>query len=248
MGYLVSAVIMCMLGFSTVAVSAQFCDCAGTYTTSVWLVQCYGMNSSTMYEITNVLRYIKLTYPYKDLIIDVSLSVGEDFPDDIFIGYKVVALVMTKCNFTDLPYELLSNMPRDMVALDFSDNFISTIDGQRLNQLPFAKGLVNLNLQNNQLQSLPEDSFLNFGSLESLSLQGNLLEELVNNTFQGLTSLKSLYLHQNSLTNLETNAFVSLVSLRMVSMELNQITFLNNGTFSTEEQPRLIELPLEGKV
>lgn len=244
----VCLLLACILGLGALKVSAEFCDCAGTQTTSAWLVQCYGLNSSTIYELKSVLRYIQVKHHSKEIMMDISLSVGEDFPDDIFLGYKIISLAMTNCNFTELPYGLLSNMPIYLGYLEFSDNSISTIDKERFNQLPFVNGLRTLNLQNNRIESLPEDAFVNLTSLDSLSLQYNLLETLAGNTFRGLSTLKTLYLHQNALVSLETSTFFPLKNLHFVSLELNQITFLDNGTFSAENQPKLSEIPLEGKI
>lgn len=225
--------------------SSEFCDKRDTDHDS-YIIQCSGINSNNTYVLNEVLHVAKIKHPQYDLMIHVFDSVGDDLPLDIFEGYNIKSMLLTNCNFTDIPYDLLSTLPTYVHKLDLSSNLISDVSFERFNQLPFAESLYGLYLQDNRIAHLPEDAFANFTSLEMISLEKNRLTSVLDNTFRGLTKLTGLYLHQNHIANVGTDAFVTLSNLRLLMLDINNIRLLNEGTFSVDKQSSLFEIPLEG--
>ena len=88
-----------------------------------------------------------------------------------------------------------------------------------------------LNLEQNNLNSIPENLFQGLG-LHVLILRHNDLHTLQPYVFQGLANLTELDLSNTNLRSLHPNLFSDLHNLRVLELDKNELHELHNGTFS----------------
>ena len=112
-----------------------------------------------------------------------------------------------KTNCADITTAELAGVA-ELNFLGFSS--FSSLIGSNLKSGDFAglTGLTNLNLDSNQLTTLPADIFSGLSALTTLTLNNNQLSTLPTGVFSGLTSLTTLNLSGNSLpTSLPASLF-----------------------------------------
>ena len=89
-----------------------------------------------------------------------------------------------------------------------------------LDPLNVLSALRNLDLSNNQIDSIPNNFFINMRNLNVLNLQANLLTSISSSTFYGLeSSLTDLNLAANSITVFGPQTFSSMVTLKFLSLD-----------------------------
>lgn len=86
--------------------------------------------------------------------------------------------------------------------------------------------LVELDLSNNSLATVPSKAFAESTSLRRLSLAGNRIREIKSGAFLALGRLNHLDLSSNQLVHLETDAFRGLRSLQTLKLNRNQLQSL----------------------
>ena len=119
---------------------------------------------------------------------------------------EIVASVSGKTNCADITTAELAGV----AELNFLGFSLSTLRGSNLKSGDFAglTGLTDLNLDGNQLTTLPADIFSGLSALTTLTLNNNQLSTLPTGVFSGLTSLTTLNLSGNSLpTSLPASLF-----------------------------------------
>ncbi|XP_025196872.1 protein slit [Melanaphis sacchari] len=89
-----------------------------------------------------------------------------------------------------------------------------------------------LYLDVNEITSINVDRLSHLKSLTRLDLSNNHLIVLSNNTFSQLSKLSTLLLGYNKLQCLEKNSLAGLKSLRIISLHGNNISLIPDGTFS----------------
>ncbi|XP_066106765.1 leucine-rich repeat-containing protein 37A-like [Saccopteryx bilineata] len=139
---------------------------------------------------------------------------------------------------------------------------------QRLRSVPVLQPGIDkdtfttLDLRENAITSLSENSWESFHHIEKLILSGNEITELRENSFKGLLSLKYLDLSCNKIRFIEKNTFESLPFLQHLNLSCNSLENLSLGTFeawhgmqflykiildqnplTTIEDPNLLKLP-----
>lgn len=95
-----------------------------------------------------------------------------------------------------------------------------------------ADELKKLNLDDNQIQTLPSNVFENAKHLQDIQLSRNNINLIEDDAFSGLTHLQSLLLNQNSLTIIKANTFVRIVNLIKLELNFNQIETIEDGAFN----------------
>lgn len=88
-----------------------------------------------------------------------------------------------------------------------------------------------LSIENNQIETIDEDTFVHQTDLEELSLADNKLRVIKRNTFSTLTSLTKLDLSGNEIQSIDTGAFVELARLEDLNLENNNIKVLDDRLF-----------------
>lgn len=89
-----------------------------------------------------------------------------------------------------------------------------------------------LNLQRNNLGSIPSGAFSESKGLNSLHMQNCQLREISAHAFKGLTKLTYLYLSNNEISSIKAGAFEDLTGLTYLHLDGNHITELAKGLFS----------------
>jgi len=115
-----------------------------------------------------------------------------------------------------------------LVSLNLMTNGITSLN--RYGFMEFASSLKDLNLEYNQI-SLADSPLVFSGlTLESLTLSNNQITSLPQNSFAGL-SCGSLYLDSNNLSSLEPGAFATSI-VKTLSLDSNVIHHMNYGSLA----------------
>ncbi|XP_024150267.1 SLIT and NTRK-like protein 6 [Oryzias melastigma] len=86
--------------------------------------------------------------------------------------------------------------------------------------------LETLNLSNNRIDYIDNETFLSLSSLKKLFLNGNKLEKLFSTMFVGLHNLENLYLEYNLIKEIAPGTFNPLPNLKLLSLNNNQLSSL----------------------
>ncbi|XP_037875617.1 protein slit isoform X1 [Bombyx mori] len=103
----------------------------------------------------------------------------------------------------------------------------------KLTSLPanIPKQTTELYLESNELTSIPPDQIRHLTQLTRLDLSNNKISVLGNNTFEGLTKLSTLIVSYNRLRCVQRDALKGLSQLRVLSLHGNNISLLADGVF-----------------
>ncbi|KAJ7330043.1 hypothetical protein JRQ81_016217 [Phrynocephalus forsythii] len=99
-----------------------------------------------------------------------------------------------------------------------------------------------LDLQFNQLDSLPAASFPNLPELTTLYLGSSRVRHIEPGTFQGVDNLYHLYLDNNFLEEIPAGAFENLTNLVFLHLQHNRITYLSPAAFSSLKRLSVLDL------
>jgi Leucine-rich repeat (LRR) protein len=147
----------------------------------------------------------------------------------------------------DLSYNIIEKLDvevfeglQSLENLDLSNNFIK-ISGKYLNPVYFAlahkfsnvfmqlnKNL-RLSLNNNQLKSLRNHSFVGFDNFNCLELTSNQLNEIKIDYFTNLVQLNKLYLNENQIHKLPAGWLRNLKLLTLLNLTNNLLIKLDRG-------------------
>lgn len=121
----------------------------------------------------------------------------------------------------------------NLARLSLADNFVeSLVDSEAyINLLPTS--LIELNLKNNRLKQLNDNSFQNLINLKYLNLDSNEISAITEDFFVNLKSLLVLNLRQNSLKHIPSRIFFTLENLEHVdlSSQRQKIKIINDYAF-----------------
>ncbi|CAH1714982.1 unnamed protein product [Chironomus riparius] len=104
------------------------------------------------------------------------------------------------------------------------------------------ENLTILDLNDNKLGDLIDNSLQNLTNLKEFYIQGNYLEILTENTFTGLDNLEILWLGYNSISSIPSNTFDRLNNLKKLSLVFNKIAILPHGIFENLQNLRSLHL------
>ena len=136
---------------------------------------------------------------------------------------------MRKINFTEYKTkeDFLKDFPIENNALDLSNKQINDNDLIHILKLIGVEpSLKRLELQNNQLETLPVGVFNGLSNLECISLFGNKLKTLPVDIFNDLSNLERLYLDNNQLKTLPVGVFNGLSNLKRLYLYNNKLETL----------------------
>ncbi len=158
-------------------------------------------------------------------------------PDDIPEGVKVLVLDSNR-------------IPSDQISLDKSIQdgiVVLSLKNNRLYSLEVSvafPALRYLSLDQNDLDYLPNGTFLWARNLRGLSMSNNNLETIHGDVFQDIPSLEILNLSHNRLCKVDRNWFRGMRLLQRLNLSGNKIETLENGAFRHLQS--LSELQLDG--
>ncbi|KAM9102750.1 leucine-rich repeat-containing protein 19 [Sarcophilus harrisii] len=128
----------------------------------------------------------------------------------------------TAKNQTSVP----QNINKNITILDLSYNQI-TLNSTDINILQTYVLLNELNLNNNKIVFLRNNSFDNLSNLEILSISSNSIDTIEQNAFLGLDKLKQLCLCQNKISQLNPYTLIPLKSLMALNLQDNMISYFD---------------------
>nr|AIO08106.1 variable lymphocyte receptor C [Petromyzon marinus] len=123
-----------------------------------------------------------------------------------------------------------TGIPASTDKLELQFNQLTSIPAKAFQGLTQLTILV---LQNNALQSLPVGVFDKLENLQDLRLLNNQLKSLLPGVFDRLTKLKELWLNTNQLQSIEAGLFDKLTNLRTLDLQANQLQSIPEGAFDT---------------
>jgi len=181
--------------------------------------------------------------PYAVAILD-----GNDlnFMDGIRLenlGYKFIQTLSFKhCSIEDLPIGLFDELG-GLMALDLSQNRISSIENEYFNNLP---NLATLDLSENQITHIAANAFTGLLKLKSLDLSANKINSLIIQDFasvdksrRSLTGLTKLLLKNNPL---KCDCYLGRLYAQLKVRKINNIeNHCHNGEFLSLMEPEDFE-------
>ncbi|XP_071963857.1 uncharacterized protein [Antedon mediterranea] len=102
--------------------------------------------------------------------------------------------------------------------------------------------VIDLNLDNNQIVTLPANTFANLTALKILDLSDNQIGTLPANAFSDLTALEELDLRNNKIGTLPANAFADLRELEELDLSSNYIVTLPANVFADLTALQILDL------
>ncbi|RWS27891.1 uncharacterized protein B4U80_05627 [Leptotrombidium deliense] len=222
------------------------CICAYNNKIQKLSIQCTAINFARL--------MVTLRESLKEIAIDllyVNNATLDGIPDSSFRGLDIEDLHISKCKLKTISENAFDGLEDKLHRLSLQDNFIGEVPVAAINKL---RSLKVLDLSNNLLSEIPDDSFRQT-QLSTLKLGDNQLIRVAQFAFRGLeTHLKNLNLKNTSLSNipsavqnLSSLAFLdlshntirelqpffmrNLQTLTALSLERNRIEFINETAF-----------------
>nr|AIO08187.1 variable lymphocyte receptor C [Petromyzon marinus] len=123
-----------------------------------------------------------------------------------------------------------TGIPASTERLELQYNQLQTLPVGVFDQL---KNLDKLYLTYNQLKSLPPRVFDSLTKLTLLNLGENQLQSIPKGVFDRLTNLQELRLYNNQLQSIEAGLFDKLTNLQTLDLQVNQLQSVPNGAFDS---------------
>nr|AGJ51123.1 variable lymphocyte receptor C [Petromyzon marinus] len=123
-----------------------------------------------------------------------------------------------------------TGIPASTEKLQLNYNQLTSIPGKAFHGLT---RLTYLELSNNKLPSLPVGVFDQLKNLNELRLTTNQLKSLPERVFDRLTKLKELYLQDNQLQSIPKGAFDKLTKLETLQLHTNKLQSVPDGAFDS---------------
>ena len=136
--------------------------------------------------------------------------------------------VRLQCNRRDVSFfPQASDLPSNITMINYENNKIKQLPTQQLpTQLPGLRRIEvwSINLAGNDIDTLLKDNLgKTFSNLSYLDLSNNKISSLSENSFQYLTNLKALYLSSNKLKTIRQGWFSPLLQLSYLYLVNNEI-------------------------
>ncbi|XP_072024540.1 uncharacterized protein [Amphiura filiformis] len=149
-------------------------------------------------------------------ITDSQLSQIENLPSELLL------LDLSSNNFSSFPIDL----PKNLTHISFDNNQFSL-----LNQTKFSSTLISLVLSNNDIVSIPNDTFSHLQKLKRLRLNHNIIEIIHIDLLQNLTKLEVLGMSYNRIESLPLGVFQDLHLLQELWLNNNKLKMIHTDLF-----------------
>ncbi|XP_025836529.1 uncharacterized protein LOC108735943 [Agrilus planipennis] len=164
-------------------------------------------------------------------------------PSDLFCPmYNLKRLNLTKNKIQDVASLEFSDWGKGPLApghacingleiLDLSDNAVISIPD---NSLTGLRALEELHLQENAISTLGDRAFVGLSGLHTLNLSSNAIVALPPELFQSSRDIRHLYIRNNSLSVLAPGLLEGLDQLQVLDLSMNDLSsrWVNRDTFS----------------
>ncbi|XP_066563336.1 chondroadherin-like b [Amia ocellicauda] len=153
------------------------------------------------------------------LLLGAALSEGGRCPSYCICDNIQLAVACVKRNLTEVPEAI----PEVTKKLDLRGNALGELPTGAFLHTPY---LTHLSLQHCGTHTVQEGAFRGLGRLVYLNLADNCIEILYQESFDGLTSLKQLVLDRNRVEEVQPGAFSQLGALNFLSLAHNFLVYL----------------------
>ncbi len=129
-------------------------------------------------------------------------------------------------------------IPFNTTVIDFSNNAITNIPQNSLNNLP---NLVHVKFSRNNITTISDYAFFSVNTIRLLNLNRNHLEVITAFMFRGLYNLKHLFLHKNLIHTIKPFAFSDLAKLRTLRLDKNYLQTIDESVFNISNHPMSLD-------
>ncbi|RMG31185.1 MAG: hypothetical protein D6732_14985 [Methanobacteriota archaeon] len=147
---------------------------------------------------------------------------------------RVVELYLSEMRLVEIPSSLKLRLPY-LEKIDLQLNDLNTVPDHFFAKMPNLK---EVNLSRNRLECIPKQLFWNNRELEKLFLGENRIRQIEEGTFNHLRNLRILDLHRNALNEIRSN-LVKTLDLDILDLSNNEISSIPDGFFQGMEVARL---------
>lgn len=140
----------------------------------------------------------------------------------IALWNKKKVLMFLNCNTTYLPMDL-HNVFQHVTVFVIWNSGLVTFDKFVLKDM----NLTEINFQDNEIRSFPDDTFAYTLELESINLGGNRIKSLSDKLFLNNLKLKQFLAPRNEIEALPANLFVNNTKLTFVNLNNNRIKYIS---------------------
>lgn len=185
-----------------------------------------GATNATCYINVNVLeqkgenKTVKICEPEIDKVDD------EDFTILSASGTTYLE-IQNKKGVKFLPTNLFRDF-NDLVSIRVSGCSLTSVSEIHFKGLSKLKIL---NLENNKIDHIASDAFIDLVALELLYLSYNRIQFLGANTFSSLENLEQLFLDNNEIQLFQPKIFNSLANVKFINLDNNEIFILDENIF-----------------
>lgn len=125
----------------------------------------------------------------------------------------------------------LKRIPSSGIYIDLSGNKLNYLYNTNFTDRNAAEVLY---LNNSQILSVANKTFITFTKLKKLYLQNNLIEALHEKSFEGLTNLLELTLSNNKIQYIAENTFSETPKLKYLNLQNNKLQAITSEMFSSK--------------
>ena len=145
-----------------------------------------------------------------------------------FNGLKVRSLTLASIGITAIQSGVFSHLSDTLEQLSLHDNELKTMPGDSFDGLGQLRVLY---LGNNYFKTVIPAWFSQLPLLDHLDLSENKLETIPDKSFNKLHKLEVLHLYNNGLETVNTACFSQLTALEELYLYKNQLAFIQNDAF-----------------
>jgi Leucine-rich repeat (LRR) protein len=166
--------------------------------------------------------------------LDLSHNQIKCLKSKIFNSFdKLTKLILQSNKFEKIGDVFVKETPDDhdgfpIKGLNLCENLVSEIRQTDFKNLLF---LTFLDLQNNKIEVIEDDSFSRLSSLETINISNNLIRKINKRTFQGLLNVKNIYLDNNKIDSISDDSFHGLSKLTWLRLNKNELKTISSLLF-----------------
>jgi len=192
-------------------------------------VTCEGVETNKLAMVTKNMKSHTQKNSYQIGYFKVRNSRIHLLPDYIFMGLKIVHLMLFDCGLKSLMPNSLSSLAGSLKHLVLSNNDLNEVPTKALRQL---RELDHVNLNQNNISVIKDGAFWGLSKVTRLTLYDNKISTIHPDAFDGLTKdLLRLNVGRNSLSEVPSEALRPLKNLNQLDLSFNKIKDIKENTF-----------------
>ena len=156
------------------------------------------------------------------MVIALSKAVPSSCPDGCDCRHRDNGRMYLQCEKSNLTTFTITNKTNtDIDSIHLSGNYLKSFIGTEVSS--FCPNLSMLDLKENQLEKVENDTFRGFLKLEILDISYNNITEIHSDGFSDLKKLKTLHMRDNKINIVKNNWFKNLEEVRIIDLRHNLI-------------------------